>query len=129
MSDNPEMRPGEDVGAAVGRIRLWLEQHPNNVNVASEIGSSEKYRSPGWPYRLYAVDRRDLLAVLDAADGPDPFEGFQIYASRAAMVCERCDTNVTYGDEDPRLSSLVEAAAAHTCTPEDLAKVRDFRTG
>lgn len=68
MSDNPEVRPGEDVQASIGRIQLWLEQYPDDVSVAGQIGSSEKYRSPGWPYRLYAVDRRDLLAVLKAAE-------------------------------------------------------------
>lgn len=64
----PEMQPGQDVGAAIGRIRVWLEQYPDDISVAGQIGSSEKYRSPGWPYRLYAVDRRDLMAVLDAAE-------------------------------------------------------------
>lgn len=68
MNENPEMQPGKDVKAAIGRIRLWLEQYPDDVSVAGQIGSSEKYRSPGWPYRMYAVDRRDLIAVLDAAE-------------------------------------------------------------
>jgi hypothetical protein len=68
MPEKEEVNPGADVPAAIGRIRLWLEQYPDDVSVAGQIGSSEKYRSTGWPYRLYAVDRRDLIAVLDAAE-------------------------------------------------------------
>lgn len=64
----PEFQPGEDLVAAIGRIRLWLELHPESVSVAGEIGTSDGFRSPGWPYRMYAVDHRDLVAVLDAAE-------------------------------------------------------------
>lgn len=67
-SGNPDLRPGMDVAAALGRIRLWLKLHPNTVNVAGEMAGAEGFRSPGWPYRLYAVDRRDLEAVLTAAE-------------------------------------------------------------
>lgn len=49
-------------------------------------------------------------------NGPAGMLAFQLYASSAHLVCEVCDTNVTYGDEDPRLSSLTEAAEQHICT-------------
>lgn len=58
-----------DVPAAVARIRKWLEQHPDTVNVASEIGISGDYVSESWPYRFYAIDRGDLETVLSAALG------------------------------------------------------------
>lgn len=121
---NPEFRPGENVMAAVGRMLLWLDLHPDTVNVAGEIGSSRKFNSDGWPHALYAVDRRDLAAVLNFVKNlPD----FQLYASRTILVCEACDTNVTYGDEDPRLHSLVEAAGQHACDPVSKAAVEKFR--
>lgn len=50
-------------------------------------------------------------------NGPGGMLAFQLYASAASLVCERCDANVTYGDEDPRLSSLNEAAENHVCDP------------
>jgi hypothetical protein len=65
---NPEFHPGRDLTAAIGRIKLWLELHPEVLNVAGEIGSSEAFLSPGWPYPMYAMDRRDLAAVLEAAE-------------------------------------------------------------
>jgi hypothetical protein len=65
---SPEFRPGRDLAAAIGRIRLWLELHPEVLNVAGEIGSSKAFLSPGWPYPMYAMDRRDLVAVLEAAE-------------------------------------------------------------
>jgi hypothetical protein len=65
---NPELHPGRDLAAAIGRIKLWLELHPEVLNVASEIGSSKAFLSPGWPYPMYAMDRRDLMAVLEAAE-------------------------------------------------------------
>lgn len=119
-SKNPDFWPGKDVQAAVRRMLLWLELHPESVNVAGEIGSSEKFISPGWPYRMYALDRRDLDAVLRLVQKlPD----FQIYTADASTVCEACDTNITWGDEDPRLYSLVEQAGQHVCDPLKKAAV------
>lgn len=68
MTDTPDMRPGENPAAALARIRLWLELHPETLNVASEIGVSKQFISDGWPFKFYAMDRRDLLAVLDLAE-------------------------------------------------------------
>jgi hypothetical protein len=65
---NPELYPGRDLTAAIGRIKLWLELHPEVLNVAGEIGGSKAFLSPGWPYPMYAMDRRDLIAVLEAAE-------------------------------------------------------------
>ena len=66
--ENPDFRPGEDPAAVARRIRLWLELHPDHVSVAGDIGHSGGFRSPGWSYSMYAVDRRDLEAVLTAAE-------------------------------------------------------------
>lgn len=68
MSDVPGMRPGENPAAALGRIRRWLELHPDTLNVASEIGVGKEFISDGWPFKFYAIDRRDLLAVLDLVE-------------------------------------------------------------
>jgi hypothetical protein len=68
MTQNPEMKPGENPEAALKRIRLWLELYPEDVSVAGQIGISDGFVSEGWPYRMYAVDRRDLEAVLDMAE-------------------------------------------------------------
>lgn len=68
MPESEDFNPGADTAAAIGRIRLWLDLHPGHINVASEIGSSSDFQSPGWPYRMYAVDRRDLEAVLAMAE-------------------------------------------------------------
>lgn len=68
MTWNPEKRVVTDVQAAAARIRLWLEQHPQSISVAAEIGSSEGYQSSEWPFRLYGVDRKDLEAVLTAVE-------------------------------------------------------------
>lgn len=65
MKKDQEMRPGENVAASIARIRLWLKLHPDSVSVSGQIGSSDGFISDGWPYRLYAVDRRDLEAALD----------------------------------------------------------------
>jgi hypothetical protein len=59
--------PGETLAASVARIRLWLEMHPDSVNIASEIGINRAFVSDDWPYKFYAIDRRDLEAVLSAA--------------------------------------------------------------
>lgn len=123
---NPDFWPGKDIQAAVGRMLLWMEQYPDDVNVANQIGSSEKFISPGWPYRMYAMDHRDLAAVLRLVQKlPD----FQIYASDVLLVCEVCDTNITHGNEDPRLYSLVETAGRHVCDPEKKAAHQDWVAG
>jgi hypothetical protein len=119
-SKNPDFWPGKDIQAAVRRMQLWLEQYPDDVSVASQIGSSQEFVSPGWPYRMYAVDRRDLEAVLKLVQN---LPNFQIYTADASTVCEACDTNITWGDQDPRLYSLVEVAAAHVCDPVKKAKI------
>lgn len=59
-------------------------------------------------------------------NGPAGMTAFQLYASQVSMVCERCDTNLTYGDEDPKLSALGEAAEGHVCAPEDLVRVAQY---
>lgn len=128
MSDpddnNPDFRPGGNIQAAVARMLLWMEQYPDDVNVAAQIGSSNGFITDGWPYRMYAVDRRDLAAVLRLVQKlPD----FQIYTEDASTVCEACDTNITWGDQDPRLYSLVEAAGQHTCDPGKKAAVERDR--
>lgn len=69
MTWDPWGREVKDVAAAVARIRLWLEQHPQTISVGSEIGRSDGFQSAEWPFRSYAVDRRDLEAVLNAIDG------------------------------------------------------------
>lgn len=122
MSDNknPDFKPGENVAAAVHRMLLWLDLHPDAVNVAGEIGFSRDFVSDGWPYAAYAVDRRDLDAVLRFVKN---LPSFQIYTEGASTVCEACDTNITWGDADPRLYSLVEAAARHVCDPAKKAAV------
>lgn len=61
------MRPGEDPSEALKRIQLWLAIYPDDVSVAGQIASSDGFVTPGWPYRMYAVDRRDLEAVLNVA--------------------------------------------------------------
>lgn len=123
-SKNPDFWPGKDIRAAVERMLLWMEQYPNDVSVASQIGSSEKFVSPGWPYRMYAVDRRDLAAVLQLVQKLPDFQIYTFSDASATVVCERCDTNVTHGDTDPRLYSLVEAAGQHMCDPEREAAVK-----
>lgn len=72
---DPWNRVATDVDAAAARIRLWLEQHPQAISVAGQIGISDDYLSPGWPFRLYAVDRRDLEAVLAAVEEKRKGEG------------------------------------------------------
>jgi hypothetical protein len=72
---DPWNRVVTDVDAAAARIRLWLEQHPQNISVASEIGGSDGYQSGEWPFRLYGVDRRDLEAVLTAVEEKRKGEG------------------------------------------------------
>ena len=56
-----------NVPAAVARIQLWLDLHPNELSVAEQIGSSPEFVSTDWAYPMYAVDRADLEAVLSAA--------------------------------------------------------------
>lgn len=51
-------------------------------------------------------------------NGDSPLAQFQIYAHDAFLVCERCDTNVTFHVEDPRLADFTEAAGSHVCDPE-----------
>lgn len=72
--------------------------------------------TPDW---LVRICQRWLMRL----NGPAGMLAFQLYASDATLVCERCDSNVTYGDEDPRLSSLNEAAEEHVCDPAEVAKV------
>lgn len=67
MNQDPDQRPGENPAAALERMALWMKLHPEVTNVASQIGSSEGFRSDGWPHRLYAMDRKDVLAVLELA--------------------------------------------------------------
>lgn len=57
----------DSLRAALGRIQLWLDLHPEVVNVASQIGSHPDFQSEGWVYRMYAMDRRDMEAVLNVA--------------------------------------------------------------
>lgn len=57
-----------DPAAAAARIRLWLKAYPDCVNIGSEIASSSEFVGPDWPYRLYAIDKEDLEAVLEAAE-------------------------------------------------------------
>lgn len=131
MSDpddnNPDFRPGGNVQAAVARMLLWMEQYPDDVNVAARIGSSNGFITDGWPYRMYAVDRRDLAAVLRLVQKLPDFQIYTFSDASASVVCERCDTNITHGDADPRLYSLVEAAGLHTCDPEREAAVERDR--
>lgn len=70
--------------------------------------------TPGW---LLRICQQWLMRL----NGPSGMLAFQLYANAAHLVCERCDTNVTYGDEDPRLASLNEAAEAHVCDPQRVA--------
>ncbi len=72
---DPWNREVADVDAAAARIRLWLEQHPQSISIASEIGSSADYQSAEWPFRLYGVDRKDLEAVLTAIEERRKGEG------------------------------------------------------
>lgn len=65
---DPWNRAVADVDAAAARIRLWLEQHPKSISVASQIGRSSEYESSEWPFPVYAVDRKDLEAVLTAVE-------------------------------------------------------------
>lgn len=114
MSWDPKSRAVTDVQAAAARIRLWLEQHPQSVSVAAEIGHSEKYQSPEWPFRSYAVDRRDLEALLDVVLGDRQVT--RVYTNASLhLVCESCDSNLLMGAQDPILSSLNEAAGRHVC--------------
>lgn len=53
--------------AAVGRMQLWLDLHPQTVSVAGEIGSHPDFKSDDWDFRLYAMDRKDVEAVLNFA--------------------------------------------------------------
>lgn len=53
--------------AAVGRMQLWLDLHPQTVSVAGEIGSHPDFKSDSWEYRMYAMDRKDMEAVLNFA--------------------------------------------------------------
>ena len=75
------------VGPAAARIRLWLELHPDTVNVAGEIASDPAFKSDGWPYRMYALDRGDLEAVLAA-----------VAARPSVEICEL--PHVTIEEED-----------------------------
>jgi hypothetical protein len=118
-SKNPDFAPGEDVHASVRRIQLWMKQHPDDVNVAGQIGSSNEFISPGWPYRMYAVDYRDLAAVLRYVQNLPQVQVYTHEDGTCSTVCEACDSNITHGDLDPRLADLVEAAAGHIC---DLAR-------
>jgi hypothetical protein len=122
-SKNPDFWPGKDIQAAVRRMQLWLEQYPNDVSVAGQIGSSQEFVSPGWPYRMYAVDRRDLEAVLRYVQNLPNIQVYTYTDGTCSTVCEACDTNLTHGDLDPRLHALNEAAVAHVCDPAKKAKV------
>lgn len=53
--------------AAVGRMQLWLDLYPDLPSVAGQIGSHPDFKSDGWEYQMYALNRKDVEAVLNFA--------------------------------------------------------------
>lgn len=95
---------GPRVYEATGRLTK------RDFNVAFVNPMDEDSLTPGWLLEIATRWENRL-------NGVSLFAPFQVYAHEAFLVCERCDTNVTFKVEDPRLTDLTEAAQAHSCDP------------
>jgi hypothetical protein len=94
MTDHPDHRPGENVAASAARIRKWLELHPGYESIAQEIASDPAFVSDGWIYRLYAIDRQDLEAVLDACDSKQITGKLAEAVDSLDVTCLSCPTQI-----------------------------------